>query len=823
AWQLILEKDALWNLEVKQQLFIWLFDFLSIHPFVPASVYKLMMEYFYWNESHNILRQNFNQEKIEKTLHTIERAPWSLLFTDITFPDDFDINAIEHYLSQRDYLDYLITCNEAEKTTALLDEMHYREVKDPEKNRLLINFYLNNGHTAQALEYCQQLINEHPENIDGPLQKANILFAQKKHAEAAYAFRAVLKIDNKHALAIRGLAACSIKTGNLLAAKKHYEQAVEALPLDIEARIQLIKISHTLIQQSAEKLKTLYYSGKHRRTVAEGYLTTGDYYSCISFIGSCTSDTSYKGLGTYTENLDLDEASIEEVQQALAEEAGILEAFKKAKPLPDPSGRMIQRVLANRKDTFFNYLSYDLHILSAQAHNSNNYSEKAILSYQHAFLIAEAEGNKGYEALIELGRLHIERKAYSEALDILLRLDTLAPDNAEILHHISEAYRFLEDFENALLYSNKSIDLDNSHWVYFSARSMILIELEKYRQAIEDLDITLDSTPNFAWAWHRKGICLSKTLRHEKAIECFESAIAYDTGFSLPCFEIARSACALLDTQRAISAIEEYINRGYDVSKLHRIQNEITTILDKALNDRSTEQKNDIYNDYYHFYIHLAEIFDRAEKGEWAELACTQALNIADTTNTNAHLALSQQGAILINNEKYNDALNSLNSANTLNPANAVILNRLSNAQRYLEDYKVALENSNQAISIDDTQWLYFSTRSLILLELEKYPEASNDLDIVLENRPEFAWAWYRKGLCMSRTEQHQQAAKCFETALSFNDSLKPPRLELIRSACALTNREMAVKNMQIYIKDHGEDPSLEHWQEKIKEMHNEP
>jgi len=75
----------------------------------------------------------------------------------------------------------------------------------------------------------------------------------------------------------------------------------------------------------------------------------------------------------------------------------------------------------------------------------------------------------------------------------------------------------------------------------------------------------------------------------------------------------------------------------------------------------------------------------------------------------------------------------------------------------------------------------------------------------------------------MSRTGQHQQAAKCFETALSFNDSLKPPRLELIRSACALTNREMAVKNMQIYIENHGEDPSLEHWQEKIKEMHNEP
>ncbi len=526
AWKAVFDDDSLWNLEVKQHMFFWLFDFISRHPFVPAHIYSLMKQHFYWHENHEILARNFDEQHVEKTLGIIEQAAWGLSYENIKFPQEMDINAIEQYFSQRNYLDYLVYNNEQDKALALLEEMNFQQIRDPELNRLLINLSLENKRTDDALTLCDKSINENPQNIDAYLHQAKILFGQKKYSEVANAFRGALKINDNHAIALRGLATCYFKTGNILAAKSLYEQAIEALPFDIEARIQIMRINQILIQQSLDALELDNKNEAHILQLAEAYLEIGAFDECIDF-----------------------------VEQHIHEQR-----------INTHLVSSISELLADPENSLFNAISYDLNLISGHAYSGLNNKALAQRAYANALIIAEAENSNGYDALVKLASLHIDNDQYHDALEKINIAMSLSSDNAHLYHLLSETQRYLSDYENALISSDKAINLDASHWVYYSTRALILINLNKHEPAISDLDIVLDNQPDYAWGWHRKGLCLNRTSQYEQAIPCFESAMSFNTSLTEPCLELARAACQTGDVEKAISAIETYTSNNGEPS-----------------------------------------------------------------------------------------------------------------------------------------------------------------------------------------------------------------------------------------------------------------
>lgn len=551
AWKAIFDDDSLWNLEVKQHMFFWLFDFISQHPFVPAHIYSLMKQHFYWHENHQILAKNFDEQRVDKALKTIEQSAWGLSFEDIVFPQEMDINTIEQYFSQRAYLDYLVYNNEQDKALALLEEMNCSQIRDPELNRLLINLSLKNQRTDDALNLCNKAISETPQNIDAYLNQTKILFRQKKYTEVASALRAVLKIDENHAIALRGLADCYFKTDNILAAKILYEQAIEALPFDVEARIQIMRINQILIRQSLDALQQNSNNTLHRRQLIEGYLEIGAFDECVSFIEKCID-------GQLIDDLSSDE---------------------------------IHQLLAPEQTSLFNALSYDLHLALGNAFSGLGKNTLAEKAWKNALHIAEAEKSNGYDALTRLAAVHIENDLYHDAYEKINAAISLNPEDAHNYHLLSETQRYLSDYEDALISSDKAINLDTSHWIYYSTRALILINLNKYEQASNDLDIVLDNQPNYAWGWHRKGLCLNRTNQYEQAIPCFESAMSFNTSLTEPCLELARAACQTGDVEKAISAIETFTSNNGEPSHAAYWQKRIDTLKTEQMANANSDNE----------------------------------------------------------------------------------------------------------------------------------------------------------------------------------------------------------------------------------------
>ncbi|ACA86781.1 J domain-containing protein [Shewanella woodyi] len=528
-WKLALDGGEQWNIEVKQNTAFWLFNFIGHYPFIPENIFNYLEKRFSWYDNYLALKREFSEEFIDSVFDRFSRAKWSLSYQGVDFSDPSLINDVESYLSKREHLEYLVL-NKQGNGDELITELNKFCVQDFELDRLLFLYYQNLQSPSQASAYCKKLVVEHPNRVEGYLNKGNIDYRQKRFSEAAHSYKAVLALDESHGIALKGLAGCYLELNDLFSAKCLYEQALLQVPFDVEARIQLIQINQKLIKHSFDLLVEQPNSAKAHKQIAEGYLEIGAYTECIEFL------------------------------------EGIID---KTKPIFENTSRLVKGsifsvlfrwLFVSDIEQVFNYRNSELHHMLGLAYEATKQAEKAEVAYMTALMKAEDEGTNGYDSLVQLADFYIEHKEYEEALSLLKKACMLTPDSARVFALLADAQRYLEMQEEALNSINRAIALDDRPWIYYSIRSILLISAQSYKAAAGDLNKVLQAAPNFSGALYRQGVCHRHLGLYKEAMAFFKSAVDYNTGFRTSALEWLKLACEVSDLDNAELAMSAFLN-----------------------------------------------------------------------------------------------------------------------------------------------------------------------------------------------------------------------------------------------------------------------
>jgi len=195
-----------------------------------------------------------------------------------------------------------------------------------------------------------------------------------------------------------------------------------------------------------------------------------------------------------------------------------------------------------------------------RAHQLGNLNEAARLYAD----VLRANG-RNFDALLALGGLHYERRAFEDARRLFVEALRLNPESADAqfaqgmtLLVLNRAGQALPHFDAAL-----AAGLERAEALLGRANALRL--LRRYHEAIETYDSFLGAKPDSGEAWHNRGVALSEVKRFDEAVQSFSKAIALAPGSAqswhnrgLAHSELKDFPSAIRDHEQALSLTPEF-------------------------------------------------------------------------------------------------------------------------------------------------------------------------------------------------------------------------------------------------------------------------
>lgn len=158
--------------------------------------------------------------------------------------------------------------------------------------------------------------------------------------------------------------------------------------------------------------------------------------------------------------------------------------------------------------------------------NLNKLSD-AILDYKKVLKIDP----KNISALENLGDLFQQQGNYNEALEYFNKLIELVSNNAR--YYSKRAYQkgLLKDNKGAIEDLNKAIEIEPTNSINFYNRGLAKNNLDNYKNAIEDYSMAIELDPENASAYANRGYAKGSLGDFEGAIEDYNIAINIEKNF----------------------------------------------------------------------------------------------------------------------------------------------------------------------------------------------------------------------------------------------------------------------------------------------------
>ncbi len=262
-------------------------------------------------------------------------------------------------------------------------------------------------------------------------------------------------------------------------------------------------------------------------------------------------------------------------------------------------------------------------------------------------------------------------------------------------------------------------------------------QAKRYEEAIKAYTHALDLNPNYALAYHNRGL-------------------AY--------YELRQFSNALADYGRAIAisprAATYYINRG------NVYHNELKDY-EKALADYT--KAIDLEPDDAFAYNHRGNTYCALKQ---YNKALTD-LNRAIALDARFALAYSNRGLVYYELKDYTHALSDYQHALQLEPKDAFAWNGCGLVYYELKQYEKALEHYNKAIEINANSAAYYLNRGNVYHnQLKQYEKALADYGRAVELEPRYALAYNHRGNTYNSLKQYEKALADLNQALILDPNL---------------------------------------------------
>ncbi len=303
-----------------------------------------------------------------------------------------------------------------------------------------------------------------------------------------------------------------------------------------------------------------------------------------------------------------------------------------------------------------------------------------------------------FEALRN-GELEDEKENYEKAIEYYSKAIELIDINAIGFHKRAKDYLMLSEYEKALKDSDQSIRLDSKYY-YYGLRGTIKYYLNDYGGAINDFKKSIEINSENANAYYFLGVVNEEVKDFESALENYSEAIKINP----------KNAFAYSKRGNAKSELEEYKSAIDDYSQAINLD---SNLIDAYFGRGNAKAYIDEHEDAILDYSKAIEI---------------------DPTHENSYFnrALSKDEI-----SDYEGCIDDLNKTIELNPENASAFN-IRGLTKYndIDDWDGAVEDFKKAIKIDPTFARAFYNLGDIIYDLAD--NADNDETKYMEEAIEY-------------------------------------------------------------------------------------
>jgi tetratricopeptide (TPR) repeat protein len=486
------------------------------------------------------------------------------------------------------------------------------------------------------------------------------------------------------------------------------------------------------------------------------------------------------------------------------------------------------------------YKNAKLDILKDQAQKAQkagNYDE-AVEKYAAAISIAPSNGELIYNKALVLkkqGKLKENEKKYNEAIEKYEDAIRCFDEHKDV------------DLNNSFIYNLAKLDILKDQAENYKKNSDFRNAVKIYKKAIKVASKDgIVSKEYLADLYYNKGLMRKKQGKLDKAIECFDESIQFDSQNSL--YKNAKlgilkdQAKFLKDQAEKSDDYNIFIEQSYQAIKLYDEGIKIASkediaelsymkglvlkkqrVLDKALKCFNNAIEIDPENPSYK-NAKLSILKDQAEKAkkntnyDEAIGKYQEAIEI-DSKDDLAYLYY-KKGLVLKEQKKIDAAIGCFNRAISLDPNNAFIYNeanpifqtdserKILASLRNTNDYKVTIKYFDESIKekVDSSLPFYTSNFNDDLTDLrlaesyyyynqgviyqksgnpQNYPSAIQYFEKAIKIKPDFAEPYYNKGTILEILNDNRCAIESFKKAIE----IKPDFAEAhIYKGIALSN-----------------------------------
>lgn len=291
-----------------------------------------------------------------------------------------------------------------------------------------------------------------------------------------------------------------------------------------------------------------------------------------------------------------------------------------------------------------------------------------------------------------------------------------------------------------------------------------LYQLQRYEEALQAYETSLDTNPNNPNAWQGKGDTLQALKRYQDALEAYDEAIQIDPNSWQTWMRRAEILEKLGRDTEAINSYEKVLNLSDDSwqawQHLGELQIKLKQYSDAIISlDKSLKLNPNEAWSWYQMGLALQNL----KQNDEAINAYDKAVNL----NPNFPQVWYQKANIYMNWEKYNEAVDNYAKAVQFQPnlyqawySQGIALNRLN---RYGEALKV-FEKATQIQSLSFEAWYQ---KAWTLHSLKRYAEAVNAYTTAIKLQPKNEQAWYNKANSLYNLGDYQQAITAYQQVVS--------------------------------------------------------
>jgi tetratricopeptide (TPR) repeat protein len=335
-------------------------------------------------------------------------------------------------------------------------------------------------------------------------------------------------------------------------------------------------------------------------------------------------------------------------------------------------------------------------------------------------------------ALREKAGLMTSLGKYDKAIELYDEAIELASDDAGIQRDRALALRLNGQSDAALAAYNRLLDLDDGDAETWGGKADLLIELERFPEAVECLNSAAAASGGEFEAsdWTNRGYSMAAADAVDEAIYCFDQAIEVDNGDVGAFLGKAAALEAKGDAEAAMACYDQAIRLRDDDAEPWFRKGDI------LLNSRRHQEALDCYNagleldpDDAVCWINKAYCLLELKRSQDALAAFEKAIEI----DSDSPDAWEGKGNCLLDSRRLRDAMKAYERALKLDPDLLWTNNNLGLVHMTLGEYERALQYFDRAIEIDGDEPTPIANKGQCLAGIGRAEEARSWLEEALD------------------------------------------------------------------------------------------